>query len=240
MKSFMQYLHELKMNLEYHSELNSKLWDDDHLKPAVREKLLAFIDEWRKYAKIPENLVQDIIMTGGNANYNYTPLSDIDVHLIVDRNKLGPDRELVDDFLQSKKMLWTLSHSGVKIMGYSVEPYAQDPSETFHAGQGAYSLQHDKWIQHPEHGNYNFAKDKNLRNKVKFYADAIDELISSGADKETFDILKNKISTMRGAAILQGGEFSQENLVFKVLRNAGYLDKMTKYRRDLEDKSLSL
>lgn len=240
MKSFVEYLHELKMGLEYHSDLNDKLWDGDQLKPEVRQKLLAFIAEWGKYARIPEDLVQDIVMTGGNANYNYTPLSDIDVHLIVDRDKLGSDREMVDDYLQSKKMLWTLSHSGVRIMGYSVEPYAQDPSETFHSGQGVYSLLHDKWIQHPEHGDYDFKHDRNLRNKVRFYMDAIDDLIAADADKDTFDTLKNKISTMRGAAILKGGEFSQENLVFKALRNAGYLDKMTKYRRDKEDKSLSL
>jgi hypothetical protein len=45
---------------------------------------------------------------------------------------------------------------------------------------------------------------------------------------------------MRAGAIEKGGETAPENLVFKELRNRGYLDKMSKYTRNLEDESLSL
>ena len=45
---------------------------------------------------------------------------------------------------------------------------------------------------------------------------------------------------MRAAGIEKAGETSTENLVFKELRNRGYLDKMSKHIRDLEDKDLSL
>ena len=85
----------MKISLEYHDELNPKLWDGEKLKPEVKAALLKFIEAWRQYANIPKDLIQDIVMIGGNTNYNYTPKSDIDVHLIVDRNKLGKDRKLV-------------------------------------------------------------------------------------------------------------------------------------------------
>ena len=41
-------------------------------------------------------------------------------------------------------------------------------------------------------------------------------------------------------AIERGGESAPENLVFKELRNRGYLDKMSKYLRNLKDEELSL
>ena len=45
---------------------------------------------------------------------------------------------------------------------------------------------------------------------------------------------------MRAAAIQQGGEFSFENLVFKELRNRGYMDKLSNYLKANKEKQLSL
>jgi hypothetical protein len=69
MKSFYSYLEELKISLQYHDELNPKLWNGNKLKSEVRVKLLKFADTWADYASIPKNLIQDIIMVGGNVNY---------------------------------------------------------------------------------------------------------------------------------------------------------------------------
>ena len=69
----------------------------------------------------------------------------------------------------------------------------------------------------------------------------IDDLIDTQADDITvLNKLKEKIRTMRGSAIQRGGEFALENLVFKELRNRGYLDKLSKYIRTIEDRNLSL
>ena len=238
MKPFYSYLEELKISLQYHDELNPKLWNGNKLKPEVRAKLLKFADAWGDYASIPKNLIQDVIMVGGNVNYNYTDKSDIDVHIVIDRNKLG-ERKLVDDYLQSKKVLWTLTHN-IKVYGYSLEPYAQDPVTSYPKGQGVFSLKNNKWIVEPTKGSYDFNKDKNLKQKVSDYMHLIDHMIKSKMDAEAFQSLKEKIRGMRGAAIAKGGEFSQENLVFKELRNRGYLDKMDKYEKSLKDKELSL
>ena len=45
---------------------------------------------------------------------------------------------------------------------------------------------------------------------------------------------------MRASALKRGGEFSVENLVFKELRNLGYIDKVTEYIRSKQDQRLSL
>ena len=97
---------------------------------------------WADFAKIPISMIQDVIITGGNVNYNYTSMSDVDLHLIVDRGQLNPDRDLVDEYLSDKKILWTLSHNDLNIYGYPVELYAQDVNELPHQDQGAVSYTH--------------------------------------------------------------------------------------------------
>ena len=71
--------------------------------------------------------------------------------------------------------------------------------------------------------------------------DKIDFLILNKSDDlDEFKKLKDKIREMRSSAIRKGGEFSIENLVFKELRNSGYLEKLSSYITKIEDRSLSL
>ena len=226
--------------LQYHNTLNPKIWQNSRLKDEVRGKLIQIADAWAKFANIPNSLIVDIIITGGNVNYNYTDQSDIDLHLVIDRNLFNPDRQLTDDYLQDKKILWTLSHNDLHIYGYPVELYAQDVAETPHSGQGVYSIMHDEWIQQPQNLGINFARNYYLQKKVKFYKDLIDKMISQNATDGTLDMIKQKIRKMRGDSIAKNGEFAFGNLVFKDLRNQGYLDKMDNYQRSNQDKALSL
>lgn len=234
-------LQETKISLEYHSELNPKLWDGGRLKPEVKQKLLEFGYAWADFAKIQRSSILDVIMTGGNANYNYTAKSDIDVHLVMDRYAFAPGtpKDLIDEYFQDKKVLWTLTHD-ISILGYSLEPYAQDNVDRYPANQGVYSLVRDRWIQFPNKGSYNFKDDPGLKRKVLFYKRLIDQAIRDKMDIDSIRDIKAKIRNMRGAAIAKGGEFSFENLVFKELRNRGYLDKMNRYEQSLKDKALSL
>jgi hypothetical protein len=45
---------------------------------------------------------------------------------------------------------------------------------------------------------------------------------------------------MRQAGLERAGEWSVENLVFKILRNLGLIDEITDKIRELEDQELSL
>jgi hypothetical protein len=232
-------LQETKISLEYHDQLNPKLWDEGKLKPEVRDKLLAFARAWSSFAKIPSELILDITMTGGNANYNYTPQSDIDVHLIMDRSKLNPDREFVDEYLQDKKVLWTLTHK-IKVLGYDIEPYAQDNEGRYPQNQGVYSLLNDRWVQFPKKTDFDFRNSPDLKKQVVFYIKMIKNIIDQDLGIAAIKEVKKKIRDMRAAAIAKSGEYSLENLVFKELRNRGWLDKMNKYEQELSDKELSL
>ncbi len=69
----------------------------------------------------------------------------------------------------------------------------------------------------------------------------IDFLIHNRADdRDAFEKLKEKLRDMRASSIQRGGEFAVENLVFKELRNRGYLDKLSNHLRNLKVVSLSL
>jgi hypothetical protein len=232
-------LKEMKLKLQYHDTLNPKLWTDFELNSQVRSKLLQFAEVWREYAKIPKNAVREIILLGGNANYNYTDMSDLDVHVVVDKSLISKDNPLLDDYLQDKKVMWTMAHN-ISILGYAIEPYAQDISVEYPKNQGVFSLTNNEWIAKPEFVGDEMLKDPYLKKKVSFYMHTIDDMIKNKMDSTSFHNLKEKLREMRGAAIKKGGEFSFENLVFKELRNRGYLDKMSNYEKAQQDQSLSL
>jgi hypothetical protein len=52
--------------------------------------------------------------------------------------------------------------------------------------------------------------------------------------------VKDRITKMRKAGLARAGEWSVENLVFKILRNLGLIDQLTDKIRELEDQQLSL
>ena len=239
MKSFRNILREaVELTLQYHDELNPKIWDDTKLKSEVRAKLMMIARTWAGFAKIPHAAITDIILVGGNANYNYTPYSDIDLHVVVDMDKIPECEGLLDEYLRGKKQLWGLVHD-IKIYGHDVELYAQDKDTAYTKDQGVYSVKNDKWLVQPVKKEVNL-RDPAIKRKVEQYVEKIDTLINTSAEDGAFETLKTKFSEMRSAALKQGGEFPIENLVFKELRNLGYLDKITEYLRLKQDQRLSL
>lgn len=238
MFNFKQFISET--TLEYHDHLNPVLWIKDDLKKVIRDHLLEIAEAWRKFANIPTSAIKDILLTGGNANFNYTKYSDIDVHLLVDKSKIADcEKKVLDDYLKDKKTLWSVNHN-IKIYGYSVELYAQDIDEPTSSNQGVYSLKSGKWISKPEKELIDL-KDKFLLKKIKSLKELIDHLISTRCDDiDELDEIKTKLRDMRAAGIKKSGEFSVENLAFKELRNLGYIDKLTNYIRTIEDKKFGL
>lgn len=238
-KRFGQRINEAtSLTLQYHDRLNPKIWDGETLRPEVRTKLLMIARTWAGFAKIPNDAITDVILVGGNANYNYTPYSDIDLHVVVDMKKIPECKGLLDEYLRGKKQLWGLVHD-IKIYGHDVELYAQDKDTSYTKDQGVYSVKGDKWLVKPVKKEVNL-KDPAIKRKVEQYIEKIDTLIDTSAEDEAFASLKTKFREMRAAALKIGGEFSVENLVFKELRNLGYIDKVTDYIRSKQDQRLSL
>lgn len=233
--------------LELHKDLNPKLWrctplskdicPPGKLDQEIKNKLISLAYYWAEYAKLDKNIIKDIILTGGNANYNYTSSSDLDVHLLIDKDKIKCDK-LVDDYIVDKKNLWSANHN-IKIKGYQVEIFAQDIKQDTPADQGVYSLLKDKWITKPKK-EFVDVKSKSFKLKVKHFVDQINYFIDNKIkDLDAIEKLKEKIRLYRIAGLKHKGEYSYENLVFKELRNLGYVDKLKDYANKVIDKKFS-
>lgn len=239
MKYFKEIFIDEASTLQYHEDLNPRLWKNEKLIPRVRDKLRLFAETWRDYCHLTPGAVKDVIITGGNVNYNYTEKSDIDCHIVADFNLIPGDKKFKEEFLIDKKLLWTLTHN-VTILGYPVEPYVQNKEQSYPKDQGVYSIRKDKWIQKPTNLHLNFNSDKELLKRVTEYKKMIDSMIRSHSSTEIIDQFRDKLRLMRQSSIQDRGEFSLENLVFKELRNDGYIEKLISYSRNSLDQRLSL
>jgi hypothetical protein len=244
MRKFNRYLNEdIQLTLEYHDELNPTIWEENAtMKPKVLDRLLQIGEMWAEFSRIPESAVRDITLTGGNANYNYTPYSDLDVHILVDISAIPVDKEFLVDYFLDKKALWAYKHPGLTVMGYPVELYAQDYREQVASHQGVFSLKKNKWIYKPNIENHpDFHNDSALKLKIEEYIKTIEKILTEPGDHtQEIKSLKEKFRTMRSAGIHRAGEFSNENLIFKDIRNRGYFDRLNKYLEQQRVQQLSL
>jgi len=226
------------LTLRFKEVLNPSFWIGDSLKPEVREALMKFARAFADYVDLDDRAITDVLLLGGNAGYNYTPFSDLDVHLVVDP-KYIPDcnPDLLDEFYMDKKTLWELTHN-VTIYNVKAEPYIERPGVTRKKSQGVYSLMKQTWIQKPEKFSGELDQ-RELEKKVNNFKHQIDTLIKS----EDPDSLRGIVRRLRGArssSLLKYGEYGFENMVFKELRNSGYIDKVRSAVVNLKSKSLSL
>ena len=225
--------------MQIHQELNPDLWQGDALKSNVKDQLLLIAKDFYDTLKIKE-APEDITITGSSANYNYTPTSDIDLHLLVNFANVTCDEEITRDYLLAKKSLWNDKHD-ITIFGREVEVYVQDTNEP-HVSTGVYSILHDTWVEHPEQID---AESINLdevlyKKKLAEYVDLIEHNIKKNTNHNYLKKLRGKISKMRRDGLAAEGQFSVENLVFKKLRSMGYLDKLAQLETDAYDASMSL
>lgn len=220
--------------LVFHEELNERLWNNKKLNSEVRFKLLKSAMIFYKFLDLPDLKIEDVILTGSNASYNYTPLSDLDVHIIVNYNTLG---DLAENFFTTKKSLWNETHH-IKIRGYGVELYVEDSNQPVTAN-GVYSLLENKWLKTPKQEEIHY-DDAAVVTKTNYFVDEIDEILKNEPSLEDITAILDRLKNLRRAGLAAGGEFSVENLTFKSLRNLGYLDKLFDAKIRLQDAELSM
>ena len=222
-----------------HDELSVKLWEEDKLKPDIREQLLEISDAFIEYLGISIDVI-DVTFTGSYANFNYTPYSDIDLHIIVDPGSINKDIDLVEEFLKAKRQFWNDRHD-IRVLNIEVELYAQDVNEE-HASSGVYSVKNDEWINKPNKFRGEF-DGRNVTRKVKYFKRQISmEIEEAKMNRDTADLEKimKKIRDMRQSGLEKGGEMSDENIIYKILRSEGDIQKLYDMRDNVFDVNLSL
>ena len=81
--------------------------------------------------------------------------------------------------------------------------------------------------------------DNDVNLKVINYLNKIKRALRSTDLAET-NAIKDAISKLRKSGLEREGEFSVENIAFKVLRAQGHIDRLRQHIYDLEDRRLSL
>lgn len=221
----------------YNSKLNPALWDkDDNLLTDVSTNLLKIANDF--YADIEiKAALKDVLFLGSSANYNWTPTSDIDIHLVIDIKELGMSNELTAKrYLGALKSKWNYDHH-ITIKSHNVETYVQGVDHQTHA-TGIYSLMKGTWLSKPIKEKVTLDKDL-IRSKYQYYVFRIKK-VTAEPTIEKLKVLLDDIYKMRQSGLDDKGELSTENLVFKLIRNKGYLDKLRELKIKIYDKSVSL
>jgi len=218
----------------FHDTLNPLLWKNNQLKPIIRFKLLQIAKHFIDFIDIPKLNLKDITISGSNAAYTYTKHSDLDLHLIV---TVSQEQSIyLKSLFDAKKNQYNFNHD-IKVKGIDVEVYVQD-SEQVHHSAGIYSVLDDRWISEPKSERANI-NDDDVQDKVNNYTDKIQQALQS-KDIDQAQAIKDEIARIRKAGLDRAGEFSVENLAFKVLRARGLIDKLRQHIYNLEDEELSL
>ena len=227
--------------------LNPKIWDDVNsspkLKSNIRERLLEIAYEFIDFLGI-DIVVSDIIMTGSLSNFNWSKYSDVDLHIVANYNQFPSNQvDLYKELFNLKKLIFNEKHD-ITIYGYDVELYVQDESET-HFSSGVYSVLFDQWANEPKKESVKIDKEK-LKDKSKQWMTIIDGVLDNAKDedietaKSMVKKYKDKLKKYRTCGLEKNGEYSYENLVFKILRRNGYIEKLHNFGNDFIDKKLSI
>ena len=210
----------------YNKTLNKKFWSEDNkFNPDIREKLLSITNDFIDKLDLDGVEIHDVTLTGSNSNYNYNDYSDLDVHVLIDFKDINEDEDLVKKALDGQRFVWNLRHN-ISLRDHGVEMYMQDKDEP-HVASGLYSLLNNEWITEPSYDPPTidsrdvYKKAKTIEDDVRVLKERVLDVKGRSA-KDLHDCanqLKKKISNMRKSGLEREGEFSIENLAFKVLRN---------------------
>ena len=233
-------------------ELNPKIWANDLMDSRVRLKLLDIAQDFIEFLDVNWVKPEDTIVVGSIANYNWSRYSDIDLHIVMDYSKVDERKKFVENYFQSKKKEWNDTHDKINIFGFPVELYVQD-KDAENASSAVYSLDKNKWIKKPERATFTKKDIDSALIKKKASGIMTDIEKIEDAEKNSNDDYKNRklydkssdlidtiTDTRKKSLSTTKDEMNTDNLVFKVLRRNGYLDKLFKLRDKTYDKMNSL
>lgn len=250
LKKFNEYLVQAQFepisSFRLKDELNPKIWDEFNIDQGVRDQLLQIGQDFYDKIELNSKYV-DIVLCGSLCNYNWSEkYSDFDLHIIVNFSDIDDNYELVEKFVDYAKKLWNSEHD-IQILGYDVEVAIQDEKDLMNSIKeermgGVFSLTNNEWIRKPI--KQDFIPDEGLiRKKAENIMIQVNEIEDQFHEGVEYDDLIEKIKKVwkkikegRQRGLEEEGEYSTENLVFKLLRRNGYIERIMDVRKKSYDK----
>ena len=221
-------------DIQFHKTLNPVLWDEFEMLPEVATHLKQIASAFYRFLDLPSLKIMDITVSGSNAAFTYTDQSDIDLHLIarVDESR----QEFIRKYVDAKKTIFNDQHN-ITIGDHPVEVYVQF-SDQPHVSAGVYSVAKDRWIEKPRAERAQI-DHMDVQSKLKYYIRKI-RMVIKQKDLAAANELMSKLRAYRKQGLAESGEFGTANLVFKLLRNQGFIDRLAQFRIRQQDWELSL
>lgn len=209
----------LSEKFEIHDELNPKLWtSDNRLRDEVKARILEIIDQFAKCCELPLNIV-DAHLVGSNASYNYTQYSDLDVHLIVNFELIDASNEILQTAYNAIKAKFNSDYD-ISIHGVDVEIYVEDIRSSA-ISNGIYSLYRDNWLKFPE--KMTNVPHVDISQEYPKWEQRFKKAIDSN-DSDVITAVVDDVYILRKNSLALDGEYGYGNIIFKELRNNGFLD----------------
>lgn len=236
----------LDEDIEKHEKLNPVLWNDDNsLKEEVKTKIEEIVDIFVE--DLAENNItiniDDIILIGSNASYNYTKDSDLDIHIITNTKSLDYPEELIAALYGAYRSIFNSKYE-INFYNIPIELYVET-EDSARISNGVYSVKNNKWIQEPQPQDIpeldEVAFNKLLNKWEIKYNNLIDSYEADLLEDEK-EVIKliDDIYAERKSGLASDGEYGLSNLLFKEFRNKGYLDNLKDIKNKLVSKRLSL
>jgi hypothetical protein len=228
--------------------LNPEIWEnaetDDFdqikLQSDVRSALLNIAKDFVDSFNIETLEIDDVVIIGSLVNYNWSKYSDIDLHIVFDKNSLKSDQKVVDELFDAKKENYNEKRN-ITVKGYDIELYAQGIGEEKDS-LGKYSVLYNKWEDVPDKENFELNK-KLIISKVKGFdkeLKTVEKMEDSDAKINKINKLKDKVKNYRQSGLNKEGEFSNENIVFKYLRRSGFMGRLNDIKNNAKDAVLTI
>ena len=198
------------------------IWQNDVLKPEVAKKLNLVADIFQQTLALPFER-KDLVLVGSMASHNYGKFSDIDLHLVTDFSKYNTDERLLADYFKSKRDMFNYTNSFM-MYGHPVEVSVEDVARKARS-QGRYSIISGQWLKKPVYDEKFVIPDVTNSEKYLNLKKSLDECLANNDFKKITPLFQ-EIYKLREAGLSTGGELSKENLIFRRLRNEGYLKKL--------------
>jgi hypothetical protein len=216
-----------------------QLFHNGRLLPEIRSKLLQIVNDFFESLHLPTDII-DVIITGSILTPWRTRFSDLDLHILISFDDVSSDEELMQQLKKLSKYRWSHTHS-IKIEGFPIEIYLQDINEP-HYSDAQYSVLQDEWLKTSWTLEPKVDREL-LKRKSRWFLRLINLLEKefqkgediSTAAQQTKDYLKR----YRKVGLETVGTMSLENLVFKVLRQVGALDKLESIIQKSYDRQFS-
>ena len=183
-KSFLEELAEPQFvdasSLISKKTLPPDLWHQEKMDPEVLANAIRIANDFFNSLDLDNIQIKDIILTGSTASYNWSDMSDFDLHILIDFNKLE-NRKLMEDYFKEKTKSWNRTHD-ILLKGFEVELYIQDSNEP-HVANGIYSLMENRWLKRPTRYRLNIDYDL-VKQKAAQLMEDIDEVYDLYAEKD--------------------------------------------------------